>query len=783
MRVGLVAGGDAMDSGFLEDVLQLAGHVVETIGAGDGKTGAYDAVFAPLEGARELGWLGPGATPPGRAVVVSRFVELLRPLRHRDDLRILLEPSTPVQVLAALGAARHELPDAFEKTFDWGVHDARLAELGLTSAAADAQLGSIATLAATGLHVPIAFVALVDSERQRFLGEHGLPDDLRIAGGTPRQWSFCQHVVSSDAPLVVEDAALVPTLSDSPLVRYGVVRAYAGVPVHADGKTIGTVCVLSSTPRTFTSSEVAVLELAARAAEARITSLRDRPVTLAPSDLVTFVPEGAASPKSPVPALPSAPLVGTTIGDKYLVTAAVAEGGMARVYLARDRQLERLVAVKVLDESLDDRLLMREARQIANIRHPCIMQLFDWGRLESGRPYLVLEYVRGESLRDRIHALAHDRKWMPHATLIRMLRNLSGALETLHGAGLVHGDVKPANVLIDDALDRVVLIDFGLAMNLTESPDARIAGGTLGYSAPEQLVAAKPTEARPSLDVYALGVLAYALLTYVSPFSGLAQELRLMAQVEGAFAAPSRLRPDLGSAVDAVFERALAPDPALRYGTVSGLVDALEQALREAPKNVPRSPFFSAPPGHQATPQSRGVALALIRRFVASEIGASRERDLVASLDPNDREALDGLATASARLVPTLAYSAYLRAYSRGDRAVIFALAERIARAHVPERLAAFQIDRSPHTLLRAAESIFHRVHTWGRLEFTRETGDRSRVELATPRELAPEQCTALAGMLSGTVQWVRRDVRIRDVACVASGARACAFVVEWSAT
>jgi hypothetical protein len=520
------------------------------------------------------------------------------------------------------------------------------------------------------------------------------------------------------------------------------------------------------------------LELAARAAEARLEALRAAtPVSVAPSDAVTAAP-------APRPAGRSEDLVGGVIDAKYLVTARLGEGGMARVYLARDRDLGRLVALKVLDARLDDALLLREARQIASIRHPCIVQLFDWGRLEGGRPYLVLEYVRGESLKERIESLVRARAWMPRDAVLGVLRNVAGALETLHGAGLVHGDVKPGNVIMDDALARVVLIDFGLAIGAADGPAAKITGGTPGYSAPEQLVGEGVAGAPATLDVYALGVLAYVLLTFTAPFAGLPHLVRLEAQREGAFRAPSSVRPDLGAVVDAVLQRALAPRPEDRFGTVSALLDALEQAV---PGGRPDAKLSTASMlaviDRDREPRTRGDAIARVREGVARAIGAAREAALVASLDAPRAAAVDAAARDRAALFPTVAYSAYLRAYAAGDRARIASLVERVTAATIPAQLAAFQIERAPHTVLRAAESIFRRVHTWGALRFARESADRSRIELAMPRDLAPEQCAACEGAVRATLLWVRHEARVRQVACVADGAPACVFEAEWSIT
>ena len=790
MRVCVLRGVGPLDDEFLSDVLRLDGHRVEVRefdSLAPEELDRYDAAFASVQSAQALGWLSDAgrSSPRLRRIVVSRFSKLLAPLRPRTDLRLLLEPCTPAQALALLsdvGPRPSMLP--LDEKFDWRTHDAKMSRLGLKELQADVHLGSIAALAAQSLEVPIAFVALVDSERQRFVGQYGLPDDLRVAGGTPREWSFCQHVVTADAPLVVEDAVHAPTLGDSPLVRYGIVRSYAGVPIHSDGEVVGTVCALASGVRRFTPSEIATLELAARAAEARIAALRPAPppLELSSRELISTLQTPGPPPLTPAPST----LVGSTIDDKYLVTAQLGEGGMARVYLARDRRLERMVAIKVLDARLEDEILIREARQIVSTRHPCIMQLFDWGRLPGGRPYLVLEHVRGETLRDRIRFLSRTRTWLPRATVLSMLRNLSGALETLHGAGLVHGDVKPGNVLVDDALGRVVLIDFGMAIGFAEKTANRVGGGTPGYSAPEQLDPKNPIAPSPTLDVYALGALAYALLTYTGPFARLAEGLRIEAQREGAFVAPSNVRPDLGTATDGVFERALAPSPAHRYTTVSALVDALDQALPEGgepPRALSTQSMMAVLGAGTAIPRSRGAAVGVTRRGVREVIGSAAEEALFQALPAADRTQLEDALKSPSRLFPAAPLVTYLRTFARGDLARLQVMGERLIATLLPEYLTSFQIERAPNPLLRAFESLFHRFHAWGDFHFVRESTDRTRIELAMPRELAPEQCTSLLGGMIGGVRTMRREVRGEQIACVANGAPACAFVIQWSAT
>jgi serine/threonine protein kinase len=200
---------------------------------------------------------------------------------------------------------------------------------------------------------------------------------------------------------------------------------------------------------------------------------------------------------------------GAALGGRYRLERRIASGGMATVWLARDEELDRDVAVKVLSDVLGEdpsyvARFRREARVAAGVSHPNLVRMFDYAG-EAERPYIVMEYVGGGTLADRIRAGAADE-----VDSERLARQLLGALEAIHAAGVVHRDVKPSNVLLDTAGD-AHLTDFGIAQpeDATQLTGTGQVIGTLKYMAPEVL-AGKPATERS--DLYALGVVLHEAL-------------------------------------------------------------------------------------------------------------------------------------------------------------------------------------------------------------------------------------------------------------------------------
>jgi hypothetical protein len=270
---------------------------------------------------------------------------------------------------------------------------------------------------------------------------------------------------------------------------------------------------------------------------------------------------------------------GKVLAGRYELGPLLGAGGMASVYRATDRVLDRMVAVKVLDPPYDQNPMLVErfrhaARAAASLSHPNIVAVFDSGS-QAGVHYLVMEYVQGETLADTLRrqgVLASRRA-------AEVGRWVCEALAAAHARGLVHRDIKPANVLISQA-GVVKVADFGIASAAATPTDPRIGGGillgTAAYLSPEQAQGG-PVDARS--DVYALGCVLYELLTGAPPF--VADRLLGVAawQVAQAPAPPSRRNPRVGPELEAVVMAALANEPARRYQTARAMGQDLERIV------------------------------------------------------------------------------------------------------------------------------------------------------------------------------------------------------------
>jgi predicted Ser/Thr protein kinase len=256
-------------------------------------------------------------------------------------------------------------------------------------------------------------------------------------------------------------------------------------------------------------------------------------------------------------------------------------GGMGAVYKARQPQLDRLVALKILpvegasDPAFAERFA-REAKALARLSHPNIVAVYDFGRTADGLFYFVMEYVDGVNLRQAIQSGGMDPK-----QALAIVPQICDALEFAHDEGVVHRDIKPENILLDHR-GRVKIADFGLAKLLgQETADHALTRtmqvmGTLRYMAPEQMEGAKAVDHRA--DIYSLGVVFYELLTGELPV--------------GRFAPPSK-KVEIDVRLDEVVLRALEKEPEHRYQHASEVKTAIEQAA--VVPHVPRPPIAAAP--------------------------------------------------------------------------------------------------------------------------------------------------------------------------------------------
>ena len=261
---------------------------------------------------------------------------------------------------------------------------------------------------------------------------------------------------------------------------------------------------------------------------------------------------------------------------RYVLSRKLGAGGMAEVWEAFDEGLHRSVAVKVVRDEIAGEAeyrerFIREARLAAGLEHPRILPIYDFGT-EAGITFLVMPLLPGGSLRERITGPMHPEE------AIDCLASIAAALDHAHARGILHRDVKPSNVLVD-ASGSLLLADFGLAKSTAVSSELTATGmvvGTPAYMAPEQAIG-RPVDARA--DQYALGVLAFELLTGRTPFRSESPFAVLDKHLREAPPPPSTFVPALPSSVDAVLARALSKQPQERFATCREMVEALAGAL------------------------------------------------------------------------------------------------------------------------------------------------------------------------------------------------------------
>jgi serine/threonine-protein kinase len=272
------------------------------------------------------------------------------------------------------------------------------------------------------------------------------------------------------------------------------------------------------------------------------------------------------------------------IAGRYRLEEPLGRGSMSAVWAAHDLELDRRVAVKLLAPSADRQRFEREARAAASLSHPNIVSLYDYGRSEDGRPYMVLECLTGGSLED----LLRERAPLGEAETRRTAVDIAAGLAHAHERGLVHRDLKPANILFDSE-GRAKIADFGIARmggtgTLTE---AGTVLGTASYLSPEQ---AAGLPAGPESDVYSFGVILFRLLTGRLPFeSSNAMELVRMHRDDPP-PAVADVRPEAPAALAALAGAALAKDPAARPADGGALLAQLGDGETEATRILPAPP-------------------------------------------------------------------------------------------------------------------------------------------------------------------------------------------------
>jgi eukaryotic-like serine/threonine-protein kinase len=270
-------------------------------------------------------------------------------------------------------------------------------------------------------------------------------------------------------------------------------------------------------------------------------------------------------------------VIGTLISERYRLEEKVGSGGMSSVYRAFDPTLERWVAIKLMHRDIShdpDQLerFRREARAVAQLNHPHVVTVIDAGE-DDGAPYIVFEYVEGETLKERIRRLGR----LPVSEAVAYAIEIGRALECAHASRLVHRDVKPQNVLIDPD-GRAKVTDFGIARSL-EAQGLTATGrvlGTTDYVSPEQALGHEVTG---QSDIYSLGIVLYEMLTGEAPFKADTQVAVAMKHVRDPLPDVQRRRPEISASLARVVERATAKETQNRYQDVAEMVHDLEEVL------------------------------------------------------------------------------------------------------------------------------------------------------------------------------------------------------------
>lgn len=286
-------------------------------------------------------------------------------------------------------------------------------------------------------------------------------------------------------------------------------------------------------------------------------------------------------------------LVGTTIEERFLVERALGKGGIGKVYCARDLKLHnKPVVIKVLlDASVKDPYVVKKFRQeveaLARLDHPNVVNVLGAGELPDGKPFIVMQYVSGVTLRSQIPMEGMD---LERAASI--LKQIGGALEDVHEKGILHRDLKPENIMLQPLKggeELVKVVDFGIAKVkdsvVAPSTFETVPIGTVVYMSPEQLRGGERLTA--ASDIYSMGVIAYEMVTGRRPFNPTSAPQLLEMHRDGVRVKPVDLRPNLSTEAQAIILRAVSFDRAARYQSAAEFGDSLARALVKEDESAP----------------------------------------------------------------------------------------------------------------------------------------------------------------------------------------------------
>lgn len=321
-------------------------------------------------------------------------------------------------------------------------------------------------------------------------------------------------------------------------------------------------------------------------------------------------------------------MIGKTLG-KYRIVEQLGRGGMATVFRAYHSALDRDVAIKLMHPFLADEegfreRFRREAQSVARLRHPNIVQMYDF-EAEGETTYMVMEFIKGPSLKQKLAGLEEQGQWLPLEEAARIISKVGEALDYAHGHSMVHRDVKPANIMLTEAGDPV-LTDFGIVKMLSGATQITASGvliGTPAYMSPEQSQGSVGDE---RADIYSLGIVLYQLATGRLPFNADTPMGIMLKHISAALPIPRTLNPDLPEGVERVILKALAKAPDDRYQSVREMLTDLGKAMSgEAIPEVDPSITMASRPV-MGTPMLTGADLSAPIPAIGTRVGRSIRR-------------------------------------------------------------------------------------------------------------------------------------------------------------
>ncbi len=339
-------------------------------------------------------------------------------------------------------------------------------------------------------------------------------------------------------------------------------------------------------------------------------------------------------------------LIGKQLGD-YLIRDLLGRGGMARVYTGYDARLDRLAAVKVINNDFNEadraeyfERFQREARAIARLNHPNIVGVYQFGQYEDSY-YMAMVFVEGRDLRQILREYTDRRETIPLTDVLNIVRGIGSALDYAHSRGVIHRDVKPSNIMLNKE-NRAILTDFGLALSATEGT----LGETFGsahYIAPEQAVSS--AKAVPQSDLYSLGICLYEMLTGKVPFDDPSAMSVALKHLQDPPPPLNTHNATLSGAIERVVMRVLDKDPARRHRSGVELIDALENAVQngalpdteQLSTATVREAVARANPAYEPPPSTPPIPpVPQISTYIGTASGTDSVKDKAPAVLPTD---------------------------------------------------------------------------------------------------------------------------------------------------